>query len=172
MKSTKRASASLVLVTVALLAACVPPPVAPSTGAEPPAPSTAPTPVATPDAATIDTATSSSGQIEQKTSGTLQGHVTIGPLQPVARVDEPTPVVPPEVYAARQIVVFATDGQAEIARVPIGPDGTYQVALPPGSYVVDINRAGIDSSKDLPAKVQIVAGQTTTLDVDIDTGIR
>ena len=113
------------------------------------------------------------GQIEQNAAtGTLQGHVNIGPLQPVVRVDEPTPVVPPEAYAARQIVIYAADGQTEIARVQIGPDGNYEVALPPGTYVVDLTRSGIDSSKNLPAKVQIVAGQTTTLDVEIDTGIR
>ena len=113
------------------------------------------------------------GQIEQNVAtGTLQGHVNIGPLQPVVRVDEPTPVVPPEAYAARQIVIYAADGQTEIARVQIGPDGNYEVALPPGTYVVDINRGGIDSSKSLPAKVQIEAGQTKTLDVEIDTGIR
>jgi hypothetical protein len=120
----------------------------------------------------MDTATPSSGPIEQKVTGTLQGHVTIGPLQPVVRVDEPTPVVPPEVYTTRQIVVYTADGQTEIARVPIRPDGTYQVALSAGSYVVDINRAGMDYSKDLPAAVQIVTGQKTILDIDIDTGIR
>lgn len=112
------------------------------------------------------------GQIEQEATGTLQGNVAIGPLQPVVRVDEPTPEVPPEVYAARQIVVHAADGLAEIARVPIGPDGSYSVDLPPGDYVIDINRVGIDFSKDVPAKVHIEAGQTVTLDVAIDTGIR
>ena len=85
------------------------------------------------------------GQIEQNAAtGILQGHVNIGPLQPVIRVDEPTPVVPPEAYAARQIVIYATDGQTEVARVQIGPDGNYKVALPPGAYVVDINRAGME----------------------------
>jgi hypothetical protein len=105
-------------------------------------------------------------------TGTLQGHVSIGPLQPVARADEPTPVVPPEVYAARQIVVTNADDQADSYRVPIGPDGTYQVALAPGSYLVDFNRVGIDFSKDLPATAEIAAGQTITLNVIIDTGIR
>ncbi len=113
------------------------------------------------------------GQIEQKAAtGTLQGHVNIGPLQPVIRIDEPTPVVPPEVYAARQIVVYAADGHTQVARVRIGPDGNYTATLPPGTYVVDIVRAGIDKSKDVPAKVQITAGHATTLDVEIDTGIR
>ena len=112
------------------------------------------------------------GQIEQNaTTGTLQGHVNIGPLRPLVRIDEPTPVVPPEAYAARQIVIYATDGQTEIARVQIGPDGNYDAALPPGPYVVDLTQSGMDRS-NLPVKIQIAAGQTTTVDVEIDTGIR
>ena len=112
------------------------------------------------------------GQIEQNVAtGRLQGHVNIGPLRPVVRIDEPTPVVPPEAYAARQIVVYDADGQTEVAHVQIGPDGNYEVALPPGTYVVDLTRAGRDRS-NLPAKIQIATGQTTTLDVEIDTGIR
>lgn len=113
------------------------------------------------------------GQIEPAgETGTLRGRVTIGPVQPVVRADELNPTAPPEVYAARQVVVYAADGQTEVVRVPVQPDGTYQVALAPGNYVIDINRAGMDSAKGLPAKLAIAAGQTTTLDIDIDTGIR
>lgn len=113
------------------------------------------------------------GQVATSTeTGTLQGKVTIGPTSPVVRADEPSPTVPPEAYAARRIVVYAADGQTEVIRVPIQPDGTYQVQLAPGSYVVDIDHAGMDSARGLPVKLTIVAGQTTTLDIDIDTGIR
>jgi hypothetical protein len=105
-------------------------------------------------------------------SGTLEGHVTIGPLVPVVRQGEPEPTPAPEVYAARQIVVFARDGQTEVARAQVDAGGDYRVTLPAGTYVVDINHAGIDRAADLPKTVQISAGQVTRLDVDIDTGIR
>ncbi|HLC06400.1 MAG TPA: hypothetical protein VJK02_25490 [Anaerolineales bacterium] len=53
-----------------------------------------------------------------------------------------------------------------------GRPGELRRDLPAGSYLVDVNHAGIDSAAGLPAKVEILAGQTSRLDVDIDTGIR
>lgn len=105
-------------------------------------------------------------------TGTLQGHVTIGPLVPVVREGEPEPTPAPEVYASRQLVIYAKDGRTEITRVQIDAEGNYRVELPVGTYVVDINRVGIDRGIDLPTKVEILSGATTRLDVEIDTGIR
>ena len=104
--------------------------------------------------------------------GSLQGHVTIGPLVPVMREGKPEPTPAPEVYSARQIVISSIDGQAELARVEINAQGIYQVSLPVGEYFVDINRLGIDSAAGLPTTIQIDHQQVTTLDIDIDTGIR
>jgi hypothetical protein len=105
-------------------------------------------------------------------NGVLQGHVLIGPLTPVQRVGQPEPTPAPEVYAARQIVVYQADGKTEVARLKIDSQGNYRVELPPGTYVVAINRGGIDRGAGLPATIQITAGQTSTLDISIDTGIR
>jgi hypothetical protein len=104
--------------------------------------------------------------------GTLEGRVTIGPMLPAMRegLTEPTPA--PEAYAQRQIVIYAENGQREISRVQIDHDGNYQVTLPAGTYVVDINHAGVDQGLDLPRTVEIVSGQVTNLDVTIDTGVR
>ena len=104
--------------------------------------------------------------------GMLEGHVTIGPLVPVVREGEPEPTPALEVYAARQIVVYAEDGCIEIERAQIDPDGNYRVELPPGDYVVDINRIGIDRADGFPKRVEILSEGVTHLDVDIDTGIR
>jgi len=105
-------------------------------------------------------------------TGVLEGHVTIGPLVPVVQEGVPEPTPGPEVYASRQIVIYASDGQTEVARVQIDGKGNYRVELPVGTYVVDINHVGIDMAKELPKTVEIVGGQTTRLDVEIDTGIR
>ncbi len=104
--------------------------------------------------------------------GTLEGHVTIGPLVPVVREGEPEPTPAPEVFASRQIVICAQDGRTEITRVEIDGKGNYRVKLPVGTYVVDINRIGIDRGIDLPKTVDIVSGGVTRLEVEIDTGIR
>lgn len=103
--------------------------------------------------------------------GTLRGHVTIGPLQPVEHQGVPTPTPSPEVYAARKVIVTPKSG-SPAQTVTIGPDGNYLIALPPGTYVVDINHTGVDHSSDVPKTVQITAGAVITLDISIDTGIR
>lgn len=104
--------------------------------------------------------------------GVIEGHVTIGPLSPVVRDGEPEPTPNPEVYAAREVIIYKIDGKTEFARIRIDGNGNYRADLPIGIYIVDINHQGMDFSKDLPAEITIVEGQTTTLDINIDTGIR
>jgi hypothetical protein len=104
--------------------------------------------------------------------GVLEGHVTIGPLVPAVQVGVPEPTPAPEVYAARQILVFGEAGDREVARFEIDAQGNFGGELPEGRYLVDINRIGIDSAAGYPRIVEIVAGQVTRVDVDIDTGIR
>ena len=105
-------------------------------------------------------------------TGILAGHVTIGPLMPVERVGQPTPAPPPETYTARGLVITRAGGYATPVSVPFNPDGSYRLELEPGQYVVDIKPLGMDSAAGLPAIVTIRAGQTVTLDIEIDTGIR
>jgi hypothetical protein len=114
--------------------------------------------------------------IETPGQGLLEGTVTIGPLVPVSREGVPDPTPIPEVFTSREVVVYAADGQTEIVRVPVRPGGDYfgiySLFLPAGTYIVDINHLGIDHAAGLPATVEIIADQVTTLDIDIDTGIR
>jgi hypothetical protein len=104
--------------------------------------------------------------------GTLEGHVTIGPLVPVVREGESEPTPAPEVYEAREIVIFEENGKTEVIRLGIDANGNYRAELPVGIYVVDINHIGIDSAADLPKKIAITEQSVTRLDIDIDTGIR
>ena len=102
--------------------------------------------------------------------GVLEGKVRIGPLVPVLREGEMPPTPAPEVYSAREIVVYKKDGVTEFARLPIDSNGIYRGELPVGTYVIDINRIGIDSAANLPIEIKITNISNTTL--DIDTGIR
>ena len=105
-------------------------------------------------------------------SGILQGIVRIGPITPVERPGE-KPSIPPEVFEARKIMVYDKSGKTLIQQVDIDSEGQWYVAhLKPGTYTIDINRIGIDSSDDVPQQVEIQLGITTRLDIDIDTGIR
>ena len=107
-----------------------------------------------------------------KEYGVLEGQVSIGPLVPAVQVGKPDPTPAPEVYAAREIVVYKKNGVTEFTHLEIGATGWYQGELPVGTYVIDINRIGIDSADNLPKKIEIRAGIITTLDIEIDTGIR
>lgn len=103
--------------------------------------------------------------------GILQGNVTIGPICPVERPGEPCPI-PCEAYQARKVMIYDDNGTKLVEQVDIDCTGHYRVELQARQYTVDINRLGIDSSKDVPKKVEIRAGQTIEVNIDIDTGIR
>jgi hypothetical protein len=106
----------------------------------------------------------------------LSGHVSIGPLSPVERLGVPTATPAAELYAAWRVVIYNPDMSKEITRAEIGAQGNYAIELPPGKYQVDIIHLGIVGSIErgvnLPAPVEIRSGETTTLDIQIDTGIR
>jgi len=104
-------------------------------------------------------------------TGTLQGNVSIGPLQPVETPGEKPPV-PCDVYEARKIMAYDKTGKKLIEQVDIDCTGHYQVELKPAVYTIGINRIGIDYSSEVPRQVVIKSGETITLDIDIDTGIR
>ncbi len=106
----------------------------------------------------------------------LQGAVTIGPIQPVEQPGG-NPPVPPEVFSSRYLIIYDESGKRLVREVyftQIGQSamGYYTTQIAPGTYVIDINRGGIDSAEGLPVTITVVADETVTIDVDIDTGIR
>jgi hypothetical protein len=105
-------------------------------------------------------------------TGVLEGHVSVGPLDPVVQEGVPPSTPSPETYAERKIVIFSEDGQEEVTQVDIEANGAYRVTLPVGRYTIDINHLGVDIAKGFPQQFDIMSGQTTQLDVNIDTGIR
>jgi hypothetical protein len=105
-----------------------------------------------------------------KSTGTLTGKVSIGPLCPV----EPCTVPHDRLvaaYAARPITISTPDGTV-VTTVTADPESGYTVALKPGMYVVAIPKQGIGGSPGLPATVTIRSGETVRLDITVDTGIR
>ncbi|MBI4334371.1 MAG: hypothetical protein HY673_24215 [Chloroflexi bacterium] len=108
-------------------------------------------------------------------TGVIEGTVTIGPISPVERPGV-TPIVPPQVFEARKVVITSERGDkvatVDIAQVDQSSTGRYSVRLAPGDYTIDINRAGIDRAREVPRKVAVRSGETVRVDINIDTGIR
>jgi hypothetical protein len=103
-------------------------------------------------------------------TGNLRGQVIIGPNCPVERIDNPC-ITPPEAYASREF--WVTQNGKTIATFHADMTGNYIVSLAPGTYVITSAKTGIGyMSKDLPATVIIKSGETTTKNIDVDTGIR
>jgi hypothetical protein len=106
-----------------------------------------------------------------KVFGRLSGLVTIGPNCPVQRDDTPCPT-PPSAYAARKILVMDEQGTKILFTVDIDAQGLYVIDLAPAKYRIDLKPSGIDRSNELPTVVEIHANSVTTLNVNIDTGLR
>jgi hypothetical protein len=103
--------------------------------------------------------------------GSISGKVTVGPICPVERVDNPC-VAPPEAYTSREVIVYLTDGKTVVARKHFNADGTYSFNLKSGNYILGIPQTGIGGGSELPHAFTVKAGDLIRFDFSIDTGIR
>lgn len=107
----------------------------------------------------------------EQAHGRLSGVVTIGPNCPVERAEQPCPT-PPGAYAARKVLVYDAAGAKLLATVDIDSQGLYVIDLVPATYLVDLQKTGIDRVTGVPAVVEIHANAVTKVDIGVDTGIR
>jgi len=105
-------------------------------------------------------------------TGVITGRVVIRPLASVAEEGVPTPTPWPGLYEGRVILIYGAEGEEVIKRAEIDAEGIYREEVPPGTYVVDIERNGPVSAAGLPRTIEIPGGETVRVDVVIDTGIR
>ncbi|MBP6866188.1 MAG: hypothetical protein KBC12_01440 [Candidatus Pacebacteria bacterium] len=101
--------------------------------------------------------------------GYIVGHVDIGPICPVERPGQLCNV-PPEVYTSREVVIYMSDKVTVKERMHLDAEGNYKMAIGPGNYFVQIVPAGIGEGEKKPVTVK--SFETSTVNFDIDTGIR
>ena len=105
--------------------------------------------------------------IDADVRGVLAGSVTIGPLCPI----EPCPGSSGEVYSSRELVLQQPGGV--LLQVPLRSDGTFEGIVPIGTYAIHLDRCEyLGCQGTFPVSVEIRDGETSTLNIDIDTGIR
>jgi hypothetical protein len=76
-------------------------------------------------------------------------------------------------YAQYPLVILSQDSKKEIARVTADENGKYRVTLPPGDYLLDVQRRRPKSPfRVKPQHFTVVSNQTVHVDMAIDTGIR
>ena len=106
--------------------------------------------------------------------GFLEGKISIGPICPVERIPPDPGCLPTaETYIAYPVSIWTSNGKIKVAQIYPSLDGTFNIELAPGDYHVVLensqNRIG---SSNLPADISVVSENTTTLNINIDTGIR
>ncbi len=101
--------------------------------------------------------------------GTVEGRVTIGPWTPVEPVGGSHP--PPEVYTSRHIILEGT--LMPRVEIPMNGTGFFTAEVRAGTYSLTMsNCTFVGCSRVLPMTVTVKQGETTTLQINIDTGIR
>jgi len=103
--------------------------------------------------------------------GTISGKVTIGPLCPV----EPCPDPVPDIYSSRKLILTPLLQPERIAPiyVQLDADGSFEATVNAGIYAVNLTDCTFLGCRNvLPRIVTVRPNETTTVNIDIDTGIR
>jgi len=101
----------------------------------------------------------------------IRGTVLLGPTCPGGPdpgANDPVPCVTP--YAARLVVLDAES--VPVAGITSGPDGKFQVDLPPGEYVVAPATGADTYPIAQPVSVVVSPGSYAEVEINYDTGIR
>jgi hypothetical protein len=103
-------------------------------------------------------------------TGTIAGDVVAGPTCPVERVSNPCP---PQRVTNREVDIQTTEG-ATVATTTTDANGDFSVAVPPGDYVVHVRiiSGTVGMRQITPGDVTVTANQTSTIHIQLDTGIR
>jgi len=113
-----------------------------------------------------------SGDTPTPPSG-IKGTVVLGPTCPVGGDTSQTGAVPSACLTpfAAQLVVLDSENKV-VKRLSAGNDGTFQIDLDPGDYVI-APATGTDSYPIAqPVSVTVPPGQYVTVQINYDTGIR
>lgn len=111
---------------------------------------------------------------EETGTGLLIGTIDIGPLCPV-ETDPPNPdcLPTPETYKAYPVGIWDIRNNHKITTISPETDGSFNIQLPGGNYLIarenEQNGAG---GSNLPVTVIIKTGESSFLNIIIDTGIR
>ena len=112
------------------------------------------------------------GSEKAVTLGFLQGHLRVVSPKPVELADGNGPTVTADTFAEYPLVVLNHNTKKEISRFIADKNGNYRVALPPGTYVLDVQDRVRKHVRAKPQQFTVVSNETVSVDIEMDTGIR
>jgi len=112
------------------------------------------------------------GAINAAVPGFLEGHLKIVSPKEVELADGKQLAIAGEIYAEYPLIILSQDGTHEVARITADGNGNYHIALPPGDYVLDVQRRAPGHVRAKPQRFTVVSNQSVRVDMDIDTGVR
>jgi len=75
-------------------------------------------------------------------------------------------------YADYPLLVLNRRTRQEVARIKADAKGNYRLELPAGDYILDIDRRLGGNPRAQPQSFTISPGQTVSVNMDVDTGVR
>lgn len=101
-------------------------------------------------------------------TGLVVGTVLAGPTCPVETEEMPCPPMP---LADREVRALSPDGDV-VARTSTDAGGRFTLQVPAGDYLLEVELQGIEIAKEAPLSLTVREGAVTTVQIDVDTGIR
>ena len=105
--------------------------------------------------------------------GRIAGSVTISPICPVEQANNPCKPTPQQ-YASHKIGIYTADKKKLLTTITPGADGSFSIAMDVGTYYANLlePKSSIGSVSGVPATFTVRGGESTRLNIAIDTGIR
>jgi hypothetical protein len=110
------------------------------------------------------------GSVEAAPQGFIEGHLKIVFSRPVEPDEMPSPEVAPESYAEYPLVILSREEKKEIARLTADANGNYRAALPPGDYILDVQKRPANRIQANPQPFTIAPNQTVHVDMTVLVG--
>ena len=100
----------------------------------------------------------------------MEGHLKIVVIRAVEPDNMPQPA--PETHAGYPLIILSQDGKREIARLTADKSGNYRVALPPGAYILDVQKEReAERIQANPQPFTVVSSQTARVNLTIFIGL-
>jgi hypothetical protein len=124
---------------------------------------------------TSASSSSTATTLPSQTNGTLYAIIDVGPIEPVCRVNSTTGPAPS--YSSIELIITSSGTNQEVPLVWLSNScdafTSAHVSLLAGAYTLNLTSCNyMGCSNSLPRGFAIANGQTTTVQVSVDTGIR